>query len=589
MAELSSQPTSVQSVYSWHNEERLYVNRRYQRKLVWTLEEKQKLIESLLKKYPIPAILLAEKESGDGVYEIIDGLQRLNAITSFIEGAFPTLDGRYFDISSFPTAQSRLAEGKFSPASQEKKLSIKEISILLDYSMAFSIMRGATNEEVDDVFDRINSYGHRLSDQERRQSGIQNSFSELVRHLACKIRGDSSPEFMLISKMPEISIDLPMMRHGYDIKADEVFWVQQGILNSTDLRDSMDEQCIADIVGSIISGTILERAKDVLDKIYARGSAESNQMLTALGVYGSETLAGEFEYCTNEIIQVCNATKTEKLRNIIYSKRNTNAFPAVFAVLFIAFHDLFVNEKKSISNYSGVKGAITNITDRIVTSRQATSPEERQKNVNTIKALISPHFVNIDPTKLIYANHSSLDIDSYIRCSGMELAHFELKQGVVSLGDKREINRDLINRIVNTICALANNGPNRTGRIVLGVADKDDDVKRIIELDSITPRQVGAWTVVGVNREAKALGISLEDYHNLIRSSIEKSELSNPLKNSVLSSIDFNAYYGLGIIIITIPEQQEPSYVGDDMYWRDGDNTKIATGAKQIAEIGRRF
>ncbi|WP_227656106.1 helix-turn-helix domain-containing protein [Aeromonas caviae] len=257
--------------------------------------------------------------------------------------------------------------------------------------------------------------------------------------------------------------------------------------------------------------------------------------------------------------------------------------------MFIAFHDLFVNEKKSISNYSGVKGAITNITDRIVTSRQATSPEERQKNVDTIKALVSPHFVNIDPTKLIYANHSSLDIDSYIRCSGMELAHFELKQGVVSLGDKREINRDLINRIVNTICALANNGPNRTGRIVLGVADKDDDVKRIIELDSITPRQVGAWTVVGVNREAKALGISLEDYHNLIRSSIEKSELSNPLKNSVLSSIDFNAYYGLGIIIITIPEQQEPSYVGDDMYWRDGDNTKIATGAKQIAEIGRRF
>jgi uncharacterized protein with ParB-like and HNH nuclease domain len=62
MAELSSEPKSIQSVYTWYREDRLYVNRRYQRKLVWTLEEKQKLIDSILKKYPIPAILIAEKE-----------------------------------------------------------------------------------------------------------------------------------------------------------------------------------------------------------------------------------------------------------------------------------------------------------------------------------------------------------------------------------------------------------------------------------------------------------------------------------------------------------------------------------------------
>ena len=62
MATLSSEPTSIQSIYNWYREGRLFVNRRYQRKLVWTLEEKQKLIDSILKDYPIPAILLAEKE-----------------------------------------------------------------------------------------------------------------------------------------------------------------------------------------------------------------------------------------------------------------------------------------------------------------------------------------------------------------------------------------------------------------------------------------------------------------------------------------------------------------------------------------------
>lgn len=72
MAELNSQPLSIQSLYSMYREGNLIVNRRYQRKLVWTLEEKQKLIESILNKYPIPAILIAEMKDKSGQYEIID-------------------------------------------------------------------------------------------------------------------------------------------------------------------------------------------------------------------------------------------------------------------------------------------------------------------------------------------------------------------------------------------------------------------------------------------------------------------------------------------------------------------------------------
>lgn len=49
VADLASQPTPVQAVYSWFADNKLLVNRRYQRKLVWTTEEKQKLIESIIK------------------------------------------------------------------------------------------------------------------------------------------------------------------------------------------------------------------------------------------------------------------------------------------------------------------------------------------------------------------------------------------------------------------------------------------------------------------------------------------------------------------------------------------------------------
>ena len=116
VAELDSQPKSIQSIYTWFSENKLFVNRRYQRKLVWTLDEKQKLVESVLKKYPIPAILLAERDTGE--YEIIDGLQRLHTLMSFIETGFATLDSEYFDITGFPTAKLRANEGLFSPTEE---------------------------------------------------------------------------------------------------------------------------------------------------------------------------------------------------------------------------------------------------------------------------------------------------------------------------------------------------------------------------------------------------------------------------------------------------------------------------------------
>ena len=263
MAELASQPTSVQSAYASYRDDKLYVNRRYQRKLVWTLEEKQKLIELILKRYPVPAILLAEREDSPGTYEIIDGLQRLHAIVSFIETSFPTLDGKLFELQYFPTAKSRADEGLFTPNVADKYLSQREVSTILDYNLALSVMRGATESEVNDVFDRINTYGHRLSDQERRQAGVENDFSNTVRKIACTLRGDASADVLPLKLMPSISIDLPITKHGYQVQANEVFWVNQGILRATDLRDSMDEQCIADIAACIVSGELLERSRAV--------------------------------------------------------------------------------------------------------------------------------------------------------------------------------------------------------------------------------------------------------------------------------------------------------------------------------------
>jgi Protein of unknown function DUF262 len=590
MAELASQPLSIQSVYSLYREDKLYVNRRYQRKLVWTLEEKQKLIESILKKYPIPAILIAEKEDKTGAYEIIDGLQRLHAIVSFIETAFTTADGKLFNLEHFPTAKIYASNGSFVPNVGEQYLSQREASVVLDYSLAMSVMRNASEADVNDVFDRINTYGHRLSDQERRQAGVQNEFSTMIRELACNLRGDVSCEVLPLYSMPSISIDLPKAKHGYQVQADEVFWVNEGILRSTDLRDSMDEQCIADVAACIVGGQLIERSKDALDEIYVQGSEESDRVLNALGVYGASKFSDEFKYCLDEILKVCACERPEKLRDIIFAKRTTNPFPSVFSVLAIAFHELIIRESKKISDYASAKKALRNLSERIDTGRKATSPDERRKNVDTVKGLVGTCFVAAkDQKPVIYGNHTTIDVESLIRRSEIELANYELKQGLLFLKLNGGIDPDIIERVVKTICAIANNGPKSVGKILIGVCDKETDADRVREIDRIEPKKVGSRFVVGVNREAVRLNVPLEKYFSLWKDGIRKSALSSALRDSVLSNVDFNSFYGLGVIVITVPSQSELSFVGQEVYWRNADATERADNHKKVAELQKRF
>ena len=84
----TSKSESIQSVYENYIQRKYNVNRRYQRKLVWSLEEKEAFIDSIYRKYSVPLFLFAQLKTDVQQYEIIDGMQRLNAIFCFIENEF---------------------------------------------------------------------------------------------------------------------------------------------------------------------------------------------------------------------------------------------------------------------------------------------------------------------------------------------------------------------------------------------------------------------------------------------------------------------------------------------------------------------
>jgi len=144
-------------------------------------------------------------------------------------------------------------------------------------------------------------------------------------------------------------------------------------------------------------------------------------------------------------------------------------------------------------------------------------------------------------------------------------------------------------KINKTICAIGNIGPDSHGKIIIGVADKESLKNQIEAQFSICAKKIGKKYVVGVSREAGALGIDIASYFSKIKNEIKKSALSNNIKSDVLANIEFHDFYGLGIIVVAVPSQKSVAYLGDDIYYREADSTKKAVGAKHIAAIVGRF
>lgn len=587
MAEIDAQPKSVQVLYEWYVNKRLLVNRRYQRKLVWTLEEKRELIQSIRSNYPIPSVLVAE--TPESRYEIIDGLQRLFSIFSFLENAYSTIDEKYFDVNEFPAAKLRSEEIGFPDVGAAKKISRAEVVSIIGYNFPISIMRDAEEDEINEVFRRINTYGRRLSEQDRRQSGVQDNFANMVRKISCSFRGDSSSDLIDLGSMPSISIDLPKTNHGYGIQSDQTFWVKEGILRSTDLRDSEDEQCIADIAACIIGGKLIKRSKDALDDIYSLGSSENSRMQEALAFYGEEKFVEELQHCVHELERCCESGKPVKLKALLFETPSNNSFSAIFAAIIVTLHQVLIKKKRKISDYSAVKVALNNLNRNIDTGRGATTVANRERNIQVIAGLIEPHTV-ADNLDAVYTNHSYIQIDERIQRSQIESSGYELKQGLLTLSDiDRKQDPSIIEKVCKNICAIANNGPKQDGVVILGVADKKADADRIQRLDGISPMVIGRKYVVGLAREAKQLKISNEDYFSLWRDGVASSTLSDPLKADVLSNMSWNNYHGLGLIVIAIPKQKEMSFFDGTVYTRVGDTLKNVATPMDIVSISKRF
>jgi hypothetical protein len=577
---------SIQEAYRRFREDNLLVNRKYQRKLVWSVKEKQKLIESILKQYPIPLILFAETSNAQtpGAFEIIDGMQRLDAIFSFIENAFAIHD-EYFDVAEFATAKQAADANLFSIAPTGVNLLDRKLcAALLDYQLAVTIYPAPSESDVTEVFGRINSNGKHLSDQERRQAGVITPFAEMVRKVATELRGDASKDILLLSEMPEISIESSRSPQRYGLKAEEIFWCKQGIMRVSQLRDGEDEQAIADIAASILFKEPLAYSGELMDRLYDVTCTEYVELDNALTTYGQENLIHHIKTTFSVLCETISSYSQEvnALRKVV-SPNSGNPIKAPFFAIYMAFFHLVVMEEMTPDNPREILAALMGLNEKITVGAKKTLTRDRVQNINLTEGLIRKFFVKKEPPALRHGPGLAIDLQNSLRRSKIETTRYEMKQGILRLSDNREEDPGMIDIIVTTACAIANIGPGSDGYIFIGVADKKSDAERIQKLDQVDFVEVSERYVVGIDREATLLGIKLENYVAKIANGFRNSKLSEPLKTQLLAKIDVVTFHSLSVIRITVPAQKSVSFVDEIPYIRQQSSTVEAKGRALLA------
>lgn len=143
---------------------------KFQRRDRWDAEKQSRLVESFLTNIPVPPVYLAEDVAQLGSYAVIDGKQRLTAISVYFSDKL-TLRGL--------TRLQHLNGLRYSqlPVAVQNALGMKNLRIT-------TLLRQSSEELKHEVFLRLNTGGEVLNPQEIRNVAYRGRLNDLVFELA---------------------------------------------------------------------------------------------------------------------------------------------------------------------------------------------------------------------------------------------------------------------------------------------------------------------------------------------------------------------------------------------------------------------
>ncbi len=327
------------------------IHPEFQRVFRWTEKQKSRFIESILLGIPIPPIFVAEDIELN--WDVIDGVQRLSTIFEFL-GILKNDEGKLIKPTILVETKSlKELEGKvWNNEVHEHRFSFEQSKYLKNAFLNATLKIIRVDSESDtkakyDIFDRLNTGGSRLSDQE-----IRNCLAIMLnRHFYIWLRK--------LSYNPDFKACMPLTDNAKK-QQDDLEYVLRFIvyrnIKNTEFSSSDD---IGDVITDkmrqfCIDNTLdYDKEKEIFDKTFALlsealgedvfkkyyndvkkfkgGVNVSNFEMIAIGVANNLesilSLEDPIEYLKNKIIKLYSDSEYTKLqRSKIASQRAVTRF-----------------------------------------------------------------------------------------------------------------------------------------------------------------------------------------------------------------------------------------------------------------------
>jgi hypothetical protein len=194
----------------------LQIKPPYQRKPVWAARQKCYLIESILMGLPVPEIYVQATTSptGETNYAIVDGQQRIRAVLQFVGSETDPEEQEHnkFSLDKLDTG-SPWRDGSFVGLTDSDKKKF------FSYEFAVRNLKTDSDEEVRDMFRRINQFLTPLNAQELRNATYMGPFIQLALSFA-----------------------------------DDTYWAEHKIVSAASIRRSGDVQFVSELLIGVLHG-----------------------------------------------------------------------------------------------------------------------------------------------------------------------------------------------------------------------------------------------------------------------------------------------------------------------------------------------
>lgn len=175
---------TVKQLVDMVGEKQIHISPDYQRKFVWDEVRQSQLIESIFLGIPIPSLFMATNE--DSTWEVIDGLQRLTTLLNFVDPKLKSdSKGDPLRLKGMEKIPS-LNGSRFDDLPSNLKLNF------LTRPLRITVLNDRSDYQVRfDLFERLNTGGIALHEQEIRNCVFQGPFNDFIKQCADDPRLDN--------------------------------------------------------------------------------------------------------------------------------------------------------------------------------------------------------------------------------------------------------------------------------------------------------------------------------------------------------------------------------------------------------------